>query len=73
VVSSCIWCLACSPRLETGGGISNGGTVTLNNSPVSGNTASSEGGSIYIYAGTVTLNKSPVSGNTPDQCSPVAC
>ncbi|MGD0256209.1 MAG: hypothetical protein ABSB99_11830 [Acidimicrobiales bacterium] len=56
-----------------GGIVNDGGTVTLNNSPVSGNTASSEGGSIYIYAGTVTLNKSPVSGNTPDQCSPVAC
>jgi len=46
--------------------------VTLNKSPVSGNTASI-GGGIFISAGTVTLNKSPVSGNIPDQCSPVAC
>ena len=55
-----------------GGIVNDGGTVTLNNSPVSGNTASSEGGGIN-NAGTVTLNKSPVSGNTPDQCSPVLC
>jgi len=49
-----------------GGGISNAGTLTLNNSTVSGNTSPvNGGGGIYNeYAGTLTLNNSTVSGNT---------
>lgn len=46
-----------------GGGIYNSGTVTLTNSTVSGNTASSGGGGI-CNDGTVTLTNSTVSGNT---------
>ncbi len=51
---------------SSGGGILNGGTVTLTNSTVSGNTASSgsgSGGGIYNF-GTATLTNSTVSGNT---------
>jgi hypothetical protein len=43
-----------------GGGILNGGTLTLTNSPVSGNTAE-DGGGIYIYTGgTLTLTSTLV-------------
>ncbi len=45
-----------------GGGFENGGTLTLTNSTVSGNSASSVGG-IYNY-GTLTLTNSTVSGNS---------
>jgi CHAT domain-containing protein len=45
-----------------GGGILAKGNVTLNNSTVSGNTASSEGGGIFTR-GNLTLNNSTVSGN----------
>ena len=47
-----------------GGGIRNlpGGTLTLNNSTVSGNTADGSGG--IINQGTLTVNNSTVSGNT---------
>ncbi len=48
-----------------GGGILNGGTVTLNGSTVSNNTASIfGGGGITNVVGTVTLNGSTVSNNT---------
>ncbi len=48
-----------------GGGILNGGTVTLNGSTVSNNTASIfGGGGITNVGGTVTLNGSTVSNNT---------
>ena len=57
----------------TGGGMYNSGTLTVNNSVVSGNTAahpsgctsncSSNGGGIYNN-GTLTVNNSTVSGNT---------
>src|SRR5208282_965965 len=46
-----------------GGGIANGGTLTLSNSAVSGNTGSYVGGGIYNY-GTLTLTNSTVSGNS---------
>jgi hypothetical protein len=46
-----------------GGGIANSGTVTLNGSTVTGNTASSEGGGIF-NDGTMTLNRSTVTGNS---------
>jgi Domain of unknown function (DUF4347) len=48
--------------LPNGGGILNTGTLTLNNSTVSGNTAVN-GGGIY-NGGTLALNSSTVSGNT---------
>jgi len=51
-----------------GGGIGNGGTLTLNDSSsVSGNTASGGGGGIFNYSATLTLNgSSSVSGNIAD-------
>jgi hypothetical protein len=63
-----------------GGGIANGiptpgppplfgGTVTLNHSQVSGNTAAS-GGGIFNFRGTVTLSMTSVTSNTPDNCAP---
>ena len=50
----------------SGGGIFNdaGGTLTLTNSTVSGNTASASGGGIAAFGGTMTLTNSTVSGNT---------
>jgi len=48
---------------SSGGGIFNRGTLTLNDSTVSGNTAVVNGGGIRAY-GEVTLNGSTVSGNT---------
>ena len=50
-----------------GGGIFNGGAVTLEDSTVSGNTASGDGGGIYNNVGTVTLEDSTVSGNTASE------
>ncbi len=48
-----------------GGGISNdGGTLTLTNSTVSGNTADEFGGGLRNTGGTLTLTNSTVSGNT---------
>jgi parallel beta-helix repeat protein len=47
-----------------GGGIANSGTLNLENSTVSGNTATFTGGGIYNRLGTVTLDNSTVSGNT---------
>jgi hypothetical protein len=48
-----------------GGGVySLGGTVTLTNTTVSGNTASGSGGGMSSLAGTVTLTNTTVSGNT---------
>jgi len=44
--------------------ISNEGTLTLNNSTVSDNTAQYDGGGIYDNSGTLTLNNSTVSDNT---------
>ena len=52
------------PDSDDGGGIQNsGGTVTLTNSTLSGNTASL-GGGIHNSSGTVTLTNSTLSGNT---------
>jgi hypothetical protein len=48
--------------LTEGGAIINAGTLTLNNSTVSGSTAT-WGGGIYNDDGTLTLNRSTVSGN----------
>ena len=48
---------------ETGGGILNTGTLTLNNTTVSGNRAVQDGGGICNEA-TLTLTNSTVSGNT---------
>lgn len=48
-----------------GGGIYNDGALTVNDSSITGNTASFFGGGIYnYYDGTVTLNNSTVTGNT---------
>ncbi len=46
-----------------GGGIYNSGTLTMNKSSISGNTASGSGGGIY-NSGKATINKSALSGNT---------
>src|SRR5262249_59518062 len=50
--------------LDAGGGISNYGTVTLNNATVSGNSARYEGGGIYNYFGTVHARDTIMAGNT---------
>jgi hypothetical protein len=47
-----------------GGGIFNNGSLTLINSSVNGNTASSQGGGIRINGGTLILTNSTVNGNT---------
>jgi hypothetical protein len=47
-----------------------GGTLTLNNSTVSGNTASGNGGGINKYSGTVTLQNTILAGNTASGAGP---
>jgi predicted outer membrane repeat protein len=48
--------------VRVGGGIQNGGLLTLNRTTVTGNRAASDGGGIYNY-GTLTLNNSRLTGN----------
>ena len=48
--------------VRVGGGIQNGGLLTLNRTTVTGNRAASDGGGIYNY-GTLTLNGSRLTGN----------
>jgi len=49
----------------TGGGIYNwSGTLTVNNSTISGNAGGFNGGGIYNNNGTVTVNNSTISGNS---------
>lgn len=48
--------------VRVGGGIQNGGLLTLNGTTVTGNRASSDGGGIYNY-GTLTLNNSRLTDN----------
>ena len=52
-----------APGYTYGGGFENGGTLTLSNSTVSGNSATYDVGAIYNY-GTLTLSNSTVSGNS---------
>jgi nitrous oxidase accessory protein NosD len=49
--------------VRVGGGIQNGGTLTLNRSTVTGNRSASDGGGIYNY-GDLVLNNTRLSGNT---------
>jgi predicted outer membrane repeat protein len=49
--------------VRVGGGIQNGGLLTLNRSTVTGNRSATDGGGIYNY-GTLTLNDTRVTGNT---------
>ena len=53
-----------------GGGISNGGNLTIRNSTVSGNTSSNDGGGIESYGplnlDSVTVTNNTASGNDPD-------
>jgi Concanavalin A-like lectin/glucanases superfamily len=55
---------------DFGGGVINGGDLTVNNCTFSGNSATGAGGSIYNYASsanaTVSINASTISGNTAD-------
>ena len=52
-----------SPRV--GGGILNyGGTLTLNNSTVGGNSTTTGGGGILSYRGTMILSDSTISNNS---------
>jgi hypothetical protein len=46
-----------------------GGTLTLNHSQVTGNTAAT-GGGIFNFKGTVSLSGTSVTGNTPNNCAP---
>lgn len=49
---------------DSGGGIYNGGgTLTVTDSTISGNTASFEGGGIYTTSGTLAVTNSTISGN----------
>ncbi len=48
---------------DDGGGITNAGTLTLNNSTVSNNTAANRGGGIF-NTGTLTVNNNTLSGNS---------
>lgn len=51
----------------TGGGLSNwAGTVTINNSTLSGNSGGFNGGGIYNNNGTLTVNNSTLSNNSAD-------
>jgi predicted outer membrane repeat protein len=49
--------------VRVGGGIQNGGLLTLNRSTVTGNRSATDGGGIFNY-GTLTLNDTRVTGNT---------
>lgn len=49
-----------------GGGICTLGTVILNNSTISGNTATRDGGGVFNWGGSVTLNDSIISNNVSD-------
>jgi len=51
-----------SGKTTYGGGISSG-TLTLTNCAVSGNTADSGGGGIYVWSNSVTINNSIISDN----------
>jgi CSLREA domain-containing protein len=52
-------------RDNFGGGINNGGTLTVNGSTISGNSADEWGGGIYnSVGGTLTVTNSTISGNT---------
>ncbi len=51
-------------RAEFGGGIANGGTLTLTNCTLKGNSAASFGGGIHNYSGTVKLTNCTLSGNS---------
>jgi hypothetical protein len=54
-----------SGKNNSGGGIYNFGTLTVNQSALSGNTANNNsGGGIYNDSGTLTVNQSMLSGNT---------
>ncbi|GAB6097407.1 hypothetical protein JCM14469_36610 [Desulfatiferula olefinivorans] len=54
-------------RSESGGGLYiNGGTVTIRNTTLSGNTASFYGGGIYVFGETATLVNTTISGNTAE-------
>jgi hypothetical protein len=48
----------------SGGGIYNGGNMTVADSTISGNTANYEGGGIYNNGGNMTVADSTISGNT---------
>jgi hypothetical protein len=55
-----------------GGGIANGGILTLNNSAVTGNRADAQGGGILNY-GTLKINRSTISGNATPTYSCLYC
>ena len=49
------------------------GTLTLNYSQVSGNSATLGGGGIYsVPGGAVSLSSTSVNGNHPDNCEPLS-
>ncbi|RIK26371.1 MAG: hypothetical protein DCC54_07320, partial [Anaerolineae bacterium] len=56
---------SCTTNPYNGGGIYNeGGTLTVTNSALSGNSADNGGGGIYNYSGTVTVTNSALSNNS---------
>jgi hypothetical protein len=52
--------------VRVGGGIQNGGLLTLNRTTVTGNTAAYGG---ILSVNILTLNQTVVSGNVPDDCA----
>ena len=50
-------------RTNFGGGIDNRENLTLNNSTISGNYATNEGGGIFNVSGTINISNSTISGN----------
>ena len=54
--------------MRVGGGIQNGGHLTLTRSTVTGNRSASDGGGI-LSVNTLTLNRTTVCGNVPDDCA----
>ncbi len=60
---------ATDPNNGYGGGLDNGGTATLTDTVITGNTASVDGGGIYNL-GSVALTRTQVRSNTPDNCAP---
>ncbi|MGF1473226.1 MAG: choice-of-anchor Q domain-containing protein [Rubrobacteraceae bacterium] len=53
-----------SGQADEGGGIYNEGTLTVNSSTISGNSADGDGGGIYEEEATLTVNDSAVRGNS---------
>ena len=61
---------ASGPIGGLGGGIviTDAGSLTLDRSPITDNSASTDGGGIYNFSGSASMQNSPVKDNQPDNC-----